>query len=83
MKDIKNGILFFSAEWCGPCKEVKKYLTEEVMKDLNITNVDISKDIDLATKYFVSSVPMFVKIKNGTKEKMYAGRLTLEQLKSF
>tara|TARA_B100001287_G_C22508966_1_gene447282 strand:- start:475 stop:726 length:252 start_codon:yes stop_codon:yes gene_type:complete len=83
MKDIENGILFFSASWCAPCKEIKKYLTPEIMKELNIISVDISDDIDLATKYFVSSVPTFIKIKNGTKEKMYSGRLTLEQLKTF
>ena len=83
MKEVKDGILFFSASWCGPCKVIKQYLTEEVMEELNITKVDISDDISLATKHFVSSVPTFVKIVNGTKEKMYTGKLTLEQLKTF
>jgi len=83
MKDIKDGIYFFNAEWCGPCKVVKKYITEDVMQEYNITSVDISEHPELAAKHFVSSVPTFVKIINGTKEKMYAGRLTLEQLKTF
>ena len=83
MKDIQDGILFFNAPWCGPCKVVKKYLSEDLMKELNITSVDISEDIDLATKYFVSSVPTFVKISKGTKEKMHVGNLSLEDLKTF
>ena len=83
MKDIRDGVYFFNAEWCGPCKAVKNYLTEAVMQEHNIISVDISEHPEIAAKHFVSSVPTFVKIINGTKEKMYVGRLTLEQLKNF
>ena len=83
MEDIRDGVYFFNAEWCGPCKAVKKYLTEDVMKEYNITSVDISEHPELAAKHFVSSVQTFVRIIDGTKEKMHVGRLTLEQLKTF
>ena len=83
MEDIQDGIYFFNAEWCGPCKVVKKYLTEDVMQEYNITSVDISEYPELAAKHFVSSVPTFVKIVKGTKEKMYTGRLSLNELKNF
>lgn len=83
MEDIQDGIYFFNAPWCGPCKVVKKYLTEEIMEELNIISVDISENIDLPSKYFVSSVPTFVKIIKGTKEKMHVGKLSLEDLKTF
>ena len=83
MEDIQDGIYFFNAEWCGPCKVVKKYLTEDVMQEYNITSVDISVYPELAAKHFVSSVPTFVKIVKGTKEKMYTGRLSLNELKNF
>ncbi len=83
MEDIRDGVYLVKSEWCGPCKAVKKYLTEEVMKEYNITSVDISEHPELAAKHFVSSVPTFVRIIDGTKEKMHVGRLTLEQLKTF
>ena len=83
MKDIQDCIYFFNAPWCGPCKVVKKYLSKEIIEELNIINVDISENIDLAREYFVASVPTFVKVIKGKKEKMHVGKLSLEELKTF
>ena len=33
---MKKEILFFSAPWCGPCKQMKNMLDESVKKELNI-----------------------------------------------
>lgn len=83
MENIQDGILFFNASWCGPCKSVKKYLTPEVMEEYGVINVDISEHPELAAQHQVASVPTFVKLKEGSLEKFHVGRLSFEDLKTF
>ena len=54
-------ILKFYASWCQPCKALTQFL--EANKDLvpyPIEEIDIEKDMDLAIKYGVRSVPTMV-----------------------
>lgn len=83
MNTIENGILFFNSPWCGPCKTVKKVLTEDVSKELNIFSFDAVKDVDVFGHYQVSSVPTFVKIDGGNEVKRHVGGMSLEDLKKF
>lgn len=83
MKKVDDGILFFSSEWCGPCKSVKKYLTKEVMADLDIFQLDAAEDVETFTEFQVSSVPTFIKLVNGKEEKRHVGALDLKDLKEF
>jgi thioredoxin 1 len=56
-------LLYFSAEWCGPCKtqspivdEVKENYEESV----NIVKIDIDDSPDIGTKYQVRSLPTVI-----------------------
>jgi len=76
-------ILFFSAPWCGPCKMMKSTLNESVRDDLNIKVIDISEDMDTATKYQVMNVPTFVKLVDGKEVARKIGSTTIETLKTL
>lgn len=83
MSNIENGILFFNSTWCGPCKQVKKYLTEDLIRELNITSLDANENMEEFTQYQVASVPTFIKVVNGKEEARKSGALSLEQLKAL
>ena len=55
-------IIKFYTEGCAPCKAVSKLLDQsEVIYD----EIDIGKDIDLAIKYKVRSVPTVLNTETG------------------
>ena len=74
-------IMFFSAPWCGPCTQVKMMLSESIKEELNIEIIDISEDMELATKYQVMNVPTFVKVKDDIEVSRHIGTTTIESLK--
>ena len=63
---IKNGFLKFSADWCGPCRVVApivKKVADEY--DLDILNVDVDQNPDLAAEYNIRSIPAVIAVKDG------------------
>jgi thioredoxin 1 len=65
----RKPVLFFTATWCGPCKQFKNSLGDPLMTDaLNgATLIMIDGDIDakkdkLTEKYKVTGYPTFVRV---------------------
>jgi thioredoxin 1 len=64
-------VLYFGADWCGPCKELKKKLEKQEAKDdmpnLKICYLDIDEDnnYDIVQTYKVKSLPtqIFIMLK--------------------
>ena len=58
----------FWAEWCGPCKMLGPIL-EEISKDLKdklqVVNVNLDENQDLAMKYSIRSIPTLLLFKEG------------------
>ena len=56
-------MLYFGAEWCGPCKQLKKRLadkeTEEMLPNLVVAHLDIEEksNEELVEKYKINSLP--------------------------
>ena len=78
---MKTELLFFSAPWCGPCKQMKLALNESIQDELNIKIIDISEDMETAAKYQVMNVPTFVKVQDGEVVSRKIGAATIDSLK--
>ena len=78
---MKTELLFFSAPWCGPCKQMKLMLNESIQNELNIRIIDISQDMETATKYQVMNVPAFIKVQDGEVVSRKIGATTIDSLK--
>ena len=61
-------LLFFSAEWCEPCKWAEP-IVQEVLdgarNQISLTKIDIDANIDAAKQHHIMSVPTLVLFKNG------------------
>ena len=63
-------MLYFGADWCGPCKQLKEKLrndeTQEMMPNLSVCFIDVDDPLneELVSKYKVSILPtqIFVKL---------------------
>lgn len=78
---MSKQILFFSSPWCGPCRQMKTMLNESIQNELNIEIIDISVDIDKATKYQVMNVPTFIVLEDGKEVSRKIGAATIDSLK--
>lgn len=78
-------ILYFTADWCNPCKKVKP-----IVEDLNRESVeskfqmvDVDSAMDLAKTFQIRSVPTFIVIQDGKEVKRVTGAQTREQLQGL
>ncbi|MER5443862.1 thioredoxin [Streptomyces sp. NPDC002790] len=58
----------FTAEWCGPCKQlapVLKAVAEEERERLDVVAIDVDVNPETAVKYGVMSMPTLMVFKNG------------------
>jgi thioredoxin-like negative regulator of GroEL len=63
-------VIYFGAEWCGPCKSIKPQL---IAANLPIRYVDVDKSPQMAGDYLVKSIPTVVLIVNGEVSKRVIG----------
>ncbi|MFI6881010.1 thioredoxin [Streptomyces sp. NPDC050400] len=68
---LKNGrpvLVEFTAEWCGPCKQlapVLRSIAEEEGERLDVVAIDVDANPDTAVKYGVLSMPTLMVFKDG------------------
>jgi len=77
-------ILYFTAEWCNPCK-IMKPIAEEINKDsaIKFKFIDVDENLDLCRSYNIKSVPTFILIKDKQEIKRAVGAKNKEELREF
>jgi thioredoxin-like negative regulator of GroEL len=81
---VRN-ILYFTADWCNPCKKTKP-IVEELNRDSGTTKfqvIDADSEIDLVKSFEVRSIPTFIVIEDGEEIKRVSGAQTREQLQEL
>jgi thiol-disulfide isomerase/thioredoxin len=64
-------VLYFGAEWCGPCKKLKDKIyslnEQQIMTDVNVLHIDIddSDNTEISDMYDIQSLPtqIFITLK--------------------
>ncbi|WP_336665123.1 thioredoxin family protein [Elizabethkingia meningoseptica] len=78
-------ILQFYAEWCYPCKmmmPVVNKLKVKLDEWLNVHQVDVDVEQEMAVRYRVRAVPTFVVLKNNQEIWRSSGVLSEDQLEA-
>ena len=78
-------ILYFTANWCNPCKKTKPIVEElnreQIMAKFFI--VDVDSDIEMTKDFEIRSVPTFVVMKDNTEIYRVTGAQTRQQLEEL
>ena len=71
---------YFSATWCGPCKQFKPIMEEIAGDGYSIEFIDVDNEQNKAEKYGVRSVPTVVIEDNGIEVDRFIGVLPKKQV---
>ena len=78
-------VIDFSASWCMPCRLLRPILDRvgEKMDDVDIYNLDIDENEEIAKRYRIFSVPTVVCFRSGKKIDSLVGLNTFEEVYDF
>lgn len=80
-----KSVLYFTADWCNPCKKVKP-IVEELNREQIIAKffmIDADIESEMVSDFEIKSVPTFVLIRDNKEVSRTTGAKTKEELLSF
>ena len=72
----------FWASWCGPCRMLSP-IVEELSKTHKVGKVNVDKEMELAQRYGISSIPSLLVFKGGQLVNRSLGYQSLESLQAL
>ena len=77
-------VLYFTADWCNPCKKVKP-IVEEINQDsiVKFQLIDVDSEMELVKRFEIRSVPTFILLEDGKEIQRITGAQTRKQLEDF
>lgn len=76
----------FFATWCMPCKMLSPVMDEVAEKygdDARFVKVDIDKNVELAARYGISSIPLVAVFAGGEKKASSLGYMNKDEAEEF
>lgn len=73
-------ILYFSAEWCGPCRTVGPIIYNS---GFNYEKIDVDKEFEITKNYNIKSIPTLILVENNQEKKRHIGIIDIQGLNNF
>ena len=74
---------YFSADWCGPCKQFGPLMDELAKQGMPIKKLNVDYTPDAATKYGIKSVPTVILVENEQEKSRFTGARSAQQVIQF
>jgi len=78
-------VLYFTADWCQPCKRVRPIVEElnREIADVTFQIIDVDMENDLVKTFQITSVPTFILFEDEEQINRITGVQTREKLNEF
>jgi len=86
LKTPEPVLVDFSAEWCGPCKQLKPILEQlksKIGDSAKIIKIDVDKNKSLSVQFQIRSVPTLILFKDGKSVWRQSGVVPATTLESI
>ena len=83
IQSSKLVLVDFYAEWCGPCQIMKPRILdvmERMGDDIQVIQIDVDKEKELAARFRIASVPTLIIFKNGKQQWRQSGIISAHAL---
>ena len=82
---MSKGILYFSAPWCEPCKQLGPIIDSLISEGIDVKKINTDYDVFLVEKYNIKNVPTLILTDLQGKEikRTSDGNKTKQQLKEW
>jgi len=78
-----NVLLYFFADWCGPCQEIKPMISRFERNGATIRSINVDTDEELVRQYTIETIPTIVVVINGLEESRQSGKISESELRSL
>ena len=85
--DLINGekpvLVDFSAEWCGPCKQMSPHLeavAEELAGKVKVAKINVDENPVAASKFGVRGLPTLMMFKDGKVAATHLGAMSKQRI---
>ena len=75
-----KGFLYFSAEWCGPCKMLGPIMEQVTKQGIPVNKVNVDYEVTLTKQYNVTSVPTVILVEDGVEKTRFVGAKPLNEI---
>ena len=76
-------LLYFSAEWCGPCKTLGP-IVESLSGQINYDKIDVDDNHEMSAQYGVRNIPTLILLdETGETKGRLVGLQTKDQILNF
>ncbi|MDC6464821.1 thioredoxin family protein [bacterium] len=72
-------ILYFSAAWCGPCKQLGPIM-ESLAGEINYEKIDVDTATELVTEHGIRNIPTMVLTVDGVPTSRQTGLMPRQQI---
>ena len=71
--------LYFTANWCGPCKMLGPIMEKVKNNGINVQKIDVDTNNDLVSQFGIRNIPTIVLIDDSNKEHARMAGVQTEQ----